>query len=545
MPFRRKILYYALMLFLTLIAIEGMARVAHYAAYGQGYDGRLATETMPSPPPHPIAAEQYSVVINHPFYGFVPDLPYRALNEMPPRPRREDIVIVGLTGGSVAAAVQPFLERALNRWFAANRLPRRPVVLNLAAAAAKQPQQTLIVANTLLLGGEFDLIVNLDGFNEVAVGPEHSLLKSVFPFFPHRWKIQTRLTTGELLLAGQIGVLRREQGRLAAAGATSPLRRSALFRLVNHWRQERIAAEITQRNHELAALKSQYKMEKHGPRTWLEREDLLLPEAARVWYRGSIALARLAALAGAEYYHFLQPNQYAPDSKPLSAEEQELYSPHWGPSILSRRGYPLLTAFNRELQSQGINYFDLTRIFIDHRETLYLDKCCHLNGQGNELLAAAMVQRMAPALRRLGAERPAVPVSALAAARRPAEPVSALAATRRPAELDTLLAGGDFQVYLQGDGKWLRYVRGDCAAGDTAARFFLHLTPRDLADLPPHRRGHGFDNLDFSFGEAGGLLWRGQCLAQIPLPDYPLAYLRTGQYAAEVGELWAGGFAFE
>ena len=463
---------------------------------------------------------------------------------MPPVQRREDWVVIGLVGGSVAAAVKPFLERELRRWFAANNLPRPPAVLELAAAAQQQPQQVIIVANTLLLGGEFDLIINLDGFNEVALGPDYALSRNAFPLFPMKWKNQVNLTAEGRLRAGQIGALRREQARLTAARETAPLRWSAVWGLANRYRRERIAAEIIQRNHELAAVKSRYTLEKHGPRTWLGKEELLLPAAARVWYRGSLTLARLSELSGAEYYHFLQPNQYVPGSKPLSAEERELSSPYWGPSLLTVRGYPLLRQFSRDLPRQGVNYFDLTGIFVNHPEPLYRDTCCHLNGRGNELLAAAMVERLEPALRRLGQESPVKPVSALAAARRPPETVSPQAAARRPARPDTLLLDADFQVYLQGDGRWLRYGRNACAAADVESRFFLHLTPRDLADLPPHRRGYDFDNRDFSFAEAGGFLWRGQCQVMVRLPDYPIAHLRTGQYAAEAGELWVAEYAF-
>ena len=48
-------------------------------------------------------------------------------------------------------------------------------------------------------------------------------------------------------------------------------------------------------------------MEKHGPRSWLAAEQELLPAAARVWYRGSLILARLAELSRADYYHFCSP----------------------------------------------------------------------------------------------------------------------------------------------------------------------------------------------------------------------------------------------
>ena len=56
LPFRRKILYYGLMLVLTLLVIEGMARLAYYAAYGAGYGGGSEVDvsdnlTPPPPPP--------------------------------------------------------------------------------------------------------------------------------------------------------------------------------------------------------------------------------------------------------------------------------------------------------------------------------------------------------------------------------------------------------------------------------------------------------------------------------------------------------------
>ena len=532
MPFRKKVLYYGLMLFLTLLALEGMARIAYYAAYGHWPSrGGLNGPVNLTPPPQSLQDISDLWSIQHPFYGYIRNWPNHDLSAMPPRQRREDTVVIGLLGGSVAEEVQPFLQREMNRWFAANNLPRQPIVLDLTAGALKQPQQTLMVANIMLLGGEFDLLVNLDGFNELAFSVGQNPRDGVFPFFPIWYHQRAGPPTERLLRAGQIRVLRREQARLAAAGETGLRRWSAAFDLVNRWRRERIAAEISRRNHALAALKSAYSLEKYGPGGWPEPGELF-PAAARVWYRGSVALARLAELGGAEYYHFLQPNQYAPGAKPLSPEERAIaYKPDGGHGPFIAEGYPLLREFSRDLPRQGVNYFDLTGIFVDRRETLYRDDCCHLNGRGYELLAMAMARRMEPALRRWVGESPKRPVSPLAVARRPARP-------------DTRLVAANFQVYRQGDGRWLRYGRADCAAAEVKARFFLHLTPRDLADLPPHRRGHGFDNRDFSFAEVGGFLWRGQCQALVRLPDYPIAYLRTGQYAPGTGELWAGDFAF-
>ena len=93
-----------------------------------------------------------------------------------------------------------------------------------------------------------------------------------------------------------------------------------------------------------------------------------------------------------------------------------------------------------------------------------------------------------------------------------------------------------FALYLQ-DSR-LIYRRETCNAADTAAGFFLHIVPADISDLPVERQAAGFANLDFAFDRWGGL-FDGKCLAAIPLPDYPIKEIRTGQHIPGQGELWA------
>ena len=100
----------------------------------------------------------------------------------------------------------------------------------------------------------------------------------------------------------------------------------------------------------------------------------------------------------------------------------------------------------------------------------------------------------------------------------------------------------DFDVYLDRGQNGLIYVKEGCRAEDLEARFFLHVFPVDPADLPEHRRQHGFDNLDFDFNSHGFLTGR-QYIAARDLPDYPIAAIRTGQYTAE-RLLWKGEHRF-
>ena len=100
-----------------------------------------------------------------------------------------------------------------------------------------------------------------------------------------------------------------------------------------------------------------------------------------------------------------------------------------------------------------------------------------------------------------------------------------------------------FDLYHHDD--QLIYLRETCNAADTAAGFFLHIIPEDGADLPAERQAAGFANLDFAFARWGGS-FDGKCLAAVPLPEYPIKEIRTGQYVSGRGELWvvelAGGW---
>ena len=101
------------------------------------------------------------------------------------------------------------------------------------------------------------------------------------------------------------------------------------------------------------------------------------------------------------------------------------------------------------------------------------------------------------------------------------------------------VASGLFDIYL--DGNKLIYRREPCAPADAAARFFLHVIPVDGDDLSEDRWLAGFDNLDFDFAGRGAISG-GKCLAAAPLPDYPIARIRTGQHIPGQGNLWRADF---
>ena len=113
-------------------------------------------------------------------------------------------------------------------------------------------------------------------------------------------------------------------------------------------------------------------------------------------------------------------------------------------------------------------------------------------------------------------------------------------AARRATENGRLLARSVYDVYFSNAN--LVYVQEPCDPNGTEHRFFLHVVPERVGDLSRERRRYGFANLDFDFLLNGALL-ADQCIASVPLPNYPIASIQTGQFISGEGKIWRAEFA--
>ncbi len=96
-------------------------------------------------------------------------------------------------------------------------------------------------------------------------------------------------------------------------------------------------------------------------------------------------------------------------------------------------------------------------------------------------------------------------------------------------------------VYLSDN--QLYYVRNPHPKPPEDARFFLHVIPGDVRDLPNHRKRWNFDNLDFYFDD-NRIPHGTRDVAVRTLPDYDVARIRTGQFTSK-GRLWEAEVSFE
>lgn len=366
-------------------------------------DERLADRAIEEIPPWAVGLDALHVL--HPYLGFVepPDPDWKrgftrydasAADFGFPRnfhpffaPSTADRVVVVVTGGSVAQQLAangrpvPYLEQALA---GLERFRGRQVaVLNLAMGGYKQPQQLMALSYFLVLGVSVDVVINLDGFNEVTLPVRENFASGVYPFYPRAWNFQVGdIDPEERRIRGAVTLLQDTRRSLARASSRQPWRHSftvgLLWRLLDghleRWAAEQQASLLAGRERD---------PQSHGPQVSYQSEEELRREMVAVWKRSSLQMDCLARGQGVEYYHFLQPNQYDPGSKRLNAEERRTaFDASSSFRDLVARGYPLLRAAGEELRSRGIRFVDLSRDFSSIDETIYIDPCCHLSRTG-------------------------------------------------------------------------------------------------------------------------------------------------------------------
>jgi hypothetical protein len=359
---------------------------------------RAAVATAPEPA-SPREEQPFTSFRLHPFLGWDPN------GKTTWTGSDDDAFVIGVFGGSVANNA----ARAANESFPGLiaeilSIPDdKLVVKNLAAHSYKQPQQVIALVQAIMLGMNFDVVVNIDGFNEVALGGV-DCRAGHHPIFPSRRKLWVGLALlqGNLSIesteAGLEIVRLKERARRIATSARGRLLGASTFAkafggaLVLHFQREAAwLEEAFQRR-----LVEHHGMEKLVP----SRSDPRLGSKAgcrelitEMWLRSSVMMSNLARQIDARYVHVLQPNQYVRNSKQLSDEELEsafLPRHRWAKNAAA--GYPYLQREGRKLVAQGIEFHDLTGMFRETRETIYSGICCHMNLKGRRALLSEIAR---------------------------------------------------------------------------------------------------------------------------------------------------------
>lgn len=316
-----------------------------------------------------------------------------------PYSTKDNDYVVGVFGGSVAQwfalQAREYFVYLLKDEFPA-LADKDIVILNMAQGGYKQPQQLILLNYLLALGQNFDLIVNIDGFNEVALA-KNNQNKNVHEGFPSAYALLSlvelsdsqSISQEQFLLLARSLTLKNKLKNLEIDIQKSSFSSAALFRTlysyyIDHQYQQ-VAYELnylqTNRNEE-----SIIYIQPADSHTG--RPNLML------WQRSVAQMQALSRQLDISFLSILQANQYYTNHIFSEKEALIALSPRSPYRQVISSNYPDLELLVGEMKEQGIHIESAVSIFDQEARAVYVDSCCHYNPLGNEILAAFIVEEI-------------------------------------------------------------------------------------------------------------------------------------------------------
>jgi hypothetical protein len=301
--------------------------------------------------------------------------------------------IVGIFGGSVAQGFYSVEKDYFISELKSKLKDKNIKVYSFALGGYKQPQQLLTLEYFLALGYKFDLIINIDGFNEAALPLAENYNENVSTYFPRNWDLYSTqyFDSTVVSLVNKINIIKSTQKYLTRfSGVVVYLPNKIIGLLYNKYQ---IAL-----NNRIVSLTKTYQA--RGPQTYMNKsENEIKEDVVNVWYNSSLQMSYIAKSNNVQYLEFLQPNQYLPNSKHFSQEELDKYIKMDTPYASSASiMYPRIVNKVSELRNKGVEIYDLTNLFINEQITIYADDCCHFNEKGYSLLTKSVIQAIGVSL---------------------------------------------------------------------------------------------------------------------------------------------------
>lgn len=353
---------------------------------------------------------EHHVEIIHPYLGFVRD-PEKTPNtsflgfpqeyDNPFDMNNNGSITIAIFGGSFAEGVCQNGRSTITAALGDKGINAK--ILTFAMGGYKQPQQLMTLAYLLSHGAQIDVVLNIDGFNEVALPQAENLPKGVNPFYPRDWYFRTVQINDQnsLRLMGKVLSWKDERQQWASWFQKVP-RLSIICNIIWKTRdsvlEKKIWDTINRIRLSKPALENRFLIT--GPDMGIHSEDELYTKIAEHWQSCSFLMNAVCDSRDIDYIHMLQPNQYFERGKVLTKEEHTLaYRENhpYRPGVV--KGYPKLIEKSVDLIEQGINFHDLTMIYYDTKKTIYKDDCCHPNEFGYSIVSEYIAEAVAASIR--------------------------------------------------------------------------------------------------------------------------------------------------
>jgi len=413
---RRRLALAAIRVIVALVFAELLSLTVYYYQTGHlFYLFRKTYETLPGTGRQPLTVEGL-----HPYFGPThrPGHPF----DIPPALRRSGAAparlatnnfgfvsaydypfpktdprqfVVGLFGGSVGVwfcqvgAPQLAAELKGDPFFR----DRDIVPLCFSHEGYKQPQQLLLLSYFLSIGQTFDLVVNIDGFNEVALGSMNAEQGAdiSMPSPPHLRPLvdlvnASALTPEKLRSLAAIGAYKDRLNTLAVwlrdnDLASVNLVLEQLYKITSaRYHAERMTFS------QLPPAPTDASLIQVTAPVRARDAEAVFDDIAAQWAHASTLMHQLLAPRNVPYVHVLQPNQYFTSRRFTEQEARVALSDASPFKAGAARGYPALLRHATALR-ETTHFLDATHLFDDEPAAVYIDDCCHYTLRGYDLLA--------------------------------------------------------------------------------------------------------------------------------------------------------------
>jgi len=310
-----------------------------------------------------------------------------------PSKKSDDYLLIGVLGGSFAEIFANTMNDYCNDYIRDKfENPKKIKFVNLATGGYKQPQQLNILILSMLYGFEFDFILNIDGFNDLALSTYNNRnnVHPVYPSIHHYNLLQKSLKSFPI----------RENCKLIYdlySNRANELQVLKLLDSLNLFNSNAINfTSLTISKYYQKIFKNKYNKltietsskVANGPPFYVNDIDYIVD----VWFDSSELINTICESKDLHYIHILQPNQYLLGSKKLSDYElKNCFNKEnkWGQTI--GQYYHKLIDRNCDYKNANINFHDFTDIFNSEERTVYTDDCCHVNTYGNQIFSQKII----------------------------------------------------------------------------------------------------------------------------------------------------------
>ncbi|MEG4008855.1 hypothetical protein QUA41_24260 [Microcoleus sp. Pol11C1] len=363
----------------------------------------------------------------HPFFGFIqkPGLDFRpgfknnnygfiSPYDYPFKKTKPNQFIIGVFGGSVASNYGIFevQNKILPQYL--KQLPgwkdKEFVILSFATGGYKQPQQLLILNYFLALGQELDLVVNIDGFNEVALSNlnNKNQVDLAMPSIQHILPL-TSLANNSLSTKAMKATIRIQENKArinqglerlqnCSFAACDALTSVYVQNLVNNYKTDVIKFEKE---------RTKQKKDDSGSVIYINtnksvlQDSVAFQEMALNWAKSSIFMHKVLSASNVPYFHVLQPNQYYQTKRVFGETEKQIAFNKDTPYAKAVEiGYPALFKKFPNLEKNNINLVNAVNVFDKTKEAVYVDSCCHYNQAGEVVFSNYVGRSILESLRK-------------------------------------------------------------------------------------------------------------------------------------------------